>query len=262
MKSAHNMEPRSVSATIRKEPNFIFRSKEKPMSFTLDRFFRRNQAGILHRHETRQVKRPSLSGNGNKRFVPIIVLLLILLIAGPSLAHDDHSSHMAAGETFSETQKVYDVPAVDLLDQEGRTVRLRPLLTASEKPVVLEFIFATCTTICPVLTATLSAFQDLLGEDAESVQLVSITIDPEHDKPEILGAYGERFDAGAGWLFLTGSRRDIDKVLKSFDVYEPDKMNHRPYVFLKYPDRPEWLRIEGMMGAGKLLKRFGEAAAK
>jgi protein SCO1/2 len=97
----------------------------------------------------------------------------------------------------------YTVPDVALVDTAGAAVELQELLDSGE-PVALNFIFTTCTTICPVMTATFAQMRRDLGESAGRVRLVSISIDPEYDRPEVLREYAERFHAGPGW---TTSRR-------------------------------------------------------
>lgn len=105
-----------------------------------------------------------------------------------------------------------------LVNQEGKSVRLKSLLE-SGKPVVVDFIFGTCTTISPVLSACFSNLQSKLGDDSQKVHLVSISIDPENDTPKVMREYLTRYRANPGWDFLTGSREDIDTVMKSFNAY-------------------------------------------
>ncbi len=104
-----------------------------------------------------------------------------------------------------------------------------------DRPVFVEFIFATCTTICPVLSAGFASVQRKLGDDREEVLLVSLTIDPEHDGPEELRQYLDRYGAKSGWDFYTGTRKDIDEVMRAFDAFVPDKMSHRPLTFVHAP---------------------------
>ena len=146
----------------------------------------------------------------------------------------------------------YKVPDVTLINQNGENVDLKELLN-SDKTVVLEFIFTTCTTICPVLSAGFSNLQEELGQDSENVQMVSITIDPEHDTPDALKEYSERYKAGEGWDFLTGSRKDIDSVMRAFDAFVSNKMSHLPLTFLHSPGKPEWVRILGILSASELV---------
>jgi protein SCO1/2 len=85
------------------------------------------------------------------------------------------------------------------------------------KVVVADFIYTTCTDICPALTAQMAALrtrlaaEGLLGDD---VMLLSISVDPLRDTPEVLQAYSEPFAAeSANWLFLTGAEPAIRAVV-------------------------------------------------
>jgi protein SCO1/2 len=128
----------------------------------------------------------------------------------------------------------------------------------SDKPVALNFIFTTCTTICPVMTATFSQMRRALGDTADDVELVSITIDPEYDRPEVLKKYAEQFGAGPGWTFVTGESSDIERIQRSFDAYAGSKLNHRPLTFLKRPDQDEWVRIDGLASGESLAREVTE----
>jgi len=160
-----------------------------------------------------------------------------------------HETKAAAPPGLAVTTAPYAVPDVTLLDASGRAVSL-PTLLASEEPVALNFIFTTCTTICPVMTATFAQMKRQLGDDAGRVRLVSISIDPEQDRPEVLRRYAERF--GAGWTFLTGDGRDVERVLRAFGAYGGSKMNHRPLTLLKDPRQADWVRLEGLASGDAL----------
>jgi len=149
----------------------------------------------------------------------------------------------------------YTIPDVVLTSQDGEDLPL-PALLKKNKPVMVNFIYATCTTICPVLSAGFANFQRKLGDEAEDVYLVSFTIDPEYDSPEVMKEYLERYRAKPGWDFLTGSRRDIDSVMKAFDAYVSNKMNHFPLIFLKAPGADSWVRLDGLMGTSELIEEY------
>lgn len=169
----------------------------------------------------------------------ILVLVLLLAVAGPALA--SNARYERSIETFA-------VPDVVLTNQDGQKIRLKALLE-SDQPVVVDFIYGTCTTICPVLSAGYVNLQKKLGADREKVRLVSITIDPENDTPAILKEYLERYRAKPGWDFLTGSRKDIDRVMRSFDAYFRDKMDHKPLTFIRSPEKNHWIRLYGLLGS-------------
>ena len=131
-------------------------------------------------------------------------------------------------------------------------------LIDTDEPLALNFIFTTCTTICPVMTATFAQMRRELGESGDGLRLISISIDPEYDRPEQLRTYAEQFRAGEGWDFLTGDSADIVRVLKSFDSYAGSKMNHQPITLLKSPKSASWTRIDGLASGKDLAHEVAE----
>ena len=162
---------------------------------------------------------------------------------------------------FTRTEVEVTVPDVTLIDQDGREVELADLVH-SDTPVAVDFIFATCTTICPILSAGYASLQRRLGDRPDAVRLISVTIDPEHDGPEELTAYLARYGAKPGWDFLTGSRNDIDKVMRGFDAFVADKMSHRPLVFIRSPGTGTWVQLRGFAGSKDLMNEVNLAAGQ
>jgi len=180
-----------------------------------------------------------------------VVVLMMISVAG--LAADK--------PRFTRTEVEIDVPDVTLINQEGDAVGLHDVLLG-DRPVFVEFIFATCTTICPVLSAGFASMQRKLGDDRDRVLLVSFTIDPEHDGPEELRSYLDRYGAKSGWDFLTGTREDIDRVEKAFDAYVADKMSHQPLTFIRSPGTGRWVRLFGFAGSADLLEELRKASGE
>ena len=176
----------------------------------------------------------------------------LLAVVAPALAAIAWGEE---GAGYRRTVARYEVPDLALVNQDGARVRL-PQALAADKPVVLNFFFSTCTTVCPVLSAGFSTLQKTLGAQAREVRLVSIAIDPDHDTPEVLRGYRERFGAGPEWELLTGSREDIDRVLRAFEAYSPNKMTHRPLSFLRPPGGDSWVRIDGLIGVSDLMAEY------
>jgi protein SCO1/2 len=167
---------------------------------------------------------------------------------------DEHAAHRAAmqqSHRYAVTMETYAVPDVELIDETGKAVALRALL-ATDQPVAVNFIFTTCTTICPVMSATFAQMRRELGPEADRIRLVSITIDPEHDTPAVLARYAEHFGAPPGWSFLTGNPVDVERVLRNFDAWTGSKTNHRPVTLLHRQGDGEWVRLEGL-GSGAAL---------
>ena len=181
----------------------------------------------------------------------VVVLLLMISIFVQA----------ADAPRFTRTEVEVEVPDVTLINQQGDEVGFREMVLG-DRPVYVEFIFATCTTICPVLSAGFASMQRKLGDDREQVLLISITIDPEHDGPEELTKYLERYGARSGWDFLTGTREDIDSVEKAFDAYVPDKMSHQPLTFIRSPGSNTWVRIYGFAGSADLMAELSAASGE
>jgi protein SCO1/2 len=177
------------------------------------------------------------------------------------ISQTDHSGHarhqqMLEKKEFTRILQDYQVPDVTLTDQDGQKVSLRAVLEG-EQPVMLNFIYTTCTTICPVLSASFAQVQKYMApEEVESTRMVSISIDPEHDTPLKLKEYARRFRAGPGWEFFTGDLDDIVVVLTAFDAYRGDKMNHIPLTFLRATPNDSWVRIEGFASSRELLQEY------
>jgi protein SCO1 len=162
---------------------------------------------------------------------------------------------------YTCTVERYVVPDVALIDQDGKHVRLRELVNCG-KPVVVDFIYGTCTTICPVLSAGYTNFQRKMGAGAAAVRLISISIDPEHDSPAVMKNYLKNYRAQPGWDFLTGSRKDVDSVMRAFHAYIPNKMSHYPIMFLKAPGDETWVRIYGLIGTSDFIQEYEKVVKK
>ena len=131
------------------------------------------------------------------------------------------------------------LPDVSLIDQHGNTVSLA---TLKGKPVLIDFIYTSCASTCPMLTTKMAAIAQKLGPAlGADVRIVSISLDPEHDSPAELAKYAQsRGASGAGWTFLTGPPAKIDQVLALFKLRrtrESDgSITHSISAFLLGPD--------------------------
>ncbi len=175
-------------------------------------------------------------------------------------AGHEHHKAMMKKKGYARSEHEYALPDSPLVDKDGQKTTLLTELNG-DKPVIVTFVFTTCTTICPVLSGTFYQLQTELGSDVDDVKMVSVSIDPEYDTPERLRAYAGLFKAGPQWQFLTGSLGDIVTVQKSFDVYRGNKMNHEPTILLrKSPDSP-WIRMEGLASAAEVASEYRQMMA-
>jgi protein SCO1/2 len=90
------------------------------------------------------------------------------------------------------------------------------------KVVAVSFLYTACPDICPLLTQKLVEMQDALGNAfGDKIQFVSITLDPEHDSPEVLRDYAASWGEAklAGWSFLRGQPAAVREVARRYGVY-------------------------------------------
>lgn len=172
-----------------------------------------------------------------------------------------HHRHMMDQKGYKRSTHDYDIPQLVLVDKDNNKVSINEALAADE-PVMLNFIFTTCTTICPVLSATFAQVQRELGDEADQVRMISISIDPEYDTPERLRDYAVRFKAGPQWQFYTGASDDIVAIQKAFDAYRGSKANHEPLTFLHVPADPQWVRVNGLASAADVVKEYRQLLAE
>jgi protein SCO1/2 len=115
---------------------------------------------------------------------------------------------------YEERKKV---PDFKFVNQDGDTITNKDYLG---KVYVVEFFFTTCPSICPIMSENLVVIQNKL-KGKENFGIVSITIDPEHDTPQVLKEYAEEHNVtNPNWNFLTGDRNVIyDMANSGFGIF-------------------------------------------
>ena len=145
------------------------------------------------------------------------------------------------------------IPDVMVLDQDNRQLHFYSDLVQGRK-VAINFIFTTCTTICPPLTANFARIQKMMRARGEiDLQLISISVDPENDTPERLKSYATLFHAQPGWTFVTGNRADLERIWKAFNISLAAKQDHPPTVAIGNESLHQWVYASGLTTAGKLM---------
>ncbi len=135
-------------------------------------------------------------------------------------------------------------PNVELTTQDGETVRFFDDLI-EDKIVLINFIYTTCVDTCPMETAQLTQVQKILGDRlGKDVFFYSISIDPEHDTPEVLKEYKDRFRAK--WTFLTGNIDDIIELRKKLGLYieeiQDGSNNHNVSMIIGNQATGRWMK--------------------
>ncbi len=179
--------------------------------------------------------------------------LALLLGAGLAALVPRRSAATAAPrQTQLLHPRLAPLPPVALTTMQGESRRLDSELD-NAVPLVLNFVFTTCSTSCSLQTAVLAQVQRELEGRGRKLQLASITIDPDNDTPEQLRRFAGSFRTGPGWQFYTGRFDDLLRVQKHFDVYRGSKASHPPVLLMRRSARAPWLRVEGFPGAAELV---------
>lgn len=152
--------------------------------------------------------RPSPEGEAGRARLPLAFRLLAALAASGALAA------LAAGLWLIRREdpppRLYPLPAFSLVDEAGRPFGPERL---AGKVSVVNFIFTSCPTVCPGLTAKMARLQGRIT--APEVQLVSVSVDPDNDTPEVLRAYGDRFGRDPSrWSFVTGELAAVKRAVE------------------------------------------------
>ena len=193
------------------------------------------------------------------RSAVLTVGVLLLSVASGGTVHDgaDGAAAHASGPIRQTMTSIagYVVPPVQLVRDDGKLVSL-PDEMNDGRPVVLNFIFTTCSSICPLMSQVFSQFERQLGPDRDRVHLMSISVDPEEDTPARLREYAQKFRAGPEWQHYTGTVAASLAAQRAFKVFRGEKMNHAPVTFVRAAPSGPWLRIDGFVTPGELLEQY------
>jgi protein SCO1/2 len=182
----------------------------------------------------------------------LVFVLAVWTVA--AWAHD--SLHTKSAEKLRVgVQARYRVPDVSVVDTRGRSVRL-PGPMESDTPLLVNFIYTTCSTICSTQTATLAELQRQLAARGARAHFVSFTIDPDNDTPQRLAAFARQFSIERDWDFYSGDYNDLLRVQQAFDVYRGAKAGHPPVILLRHSRQAPWVRVEGFATPAELLSVY------
>lgn len=158
-----------------------------------------------------------------KLIIPIAVMALLFLGIGVGMGYFKKNLYT-----------VMKVPDFQLTDQNNKTITNRDMLG---KVYLVEFFFSKCPTICPVMNTNMRAIEDEIN--SPDFGIISISIDPENDTPELLKKHAQRIGVKSpNWHFLTGNRDYIGKLADQFNIYVGDKedesesLNHSGMIAL------------------------------
>jgi protein SCO1 len=176
------------------------------------------------------------------------------------------SSSLDAGNTDSQGEAPRAVsqtrfPEIRVRDQNGKELRFYSDLVKG-RTVAINYVFTTCTTICPSLTATFRKVQQDLAARALDVHLISVSVDPTTDTPERLHDFAAKFQAGPGWTFVTGEKANIDSLLRALGGAVTNANDHTPTVFISNDVTGYQTRAYGLSSPGALVRVIADAASR
>ena len=190
----------------------------------------------------------------------VVYSLFATVLAAPSIAmadEDPHAKHRAMMQQKSEpSAESAEIDLRDhlLVDQNGQELMFVSDVIG-DNIVVMDFVYTTCTTICPVLSALFTQVQGKLGDAVgEEVMLVSMSVDPVRDTPQRLKAYSAKHRAGEGWLWLTGPKADVDDVLTGLGAYTSNFEDHPSMVLIGDGRTGEWKRLFGFPNPDRVVQ--------
>jgi protein SCO1 len=139
---------------------------------------------------------------------------------------------------------VLALPEIRILSMQEKSSSLKSELD-TDGPVIVNFVFTTCSTICSIQTLVLSQAQQQLDASDLKAKILTFSIDPDNDTPSQIRKFASTFSVGKSWMFYTGSYDAMLTVQKTFNAYRGSKANHPPVMFMRKNKSAPWMRIEG-----------------
>ena len=177
--------------------------------------------------------------------------------AVPKPANEETKSAAESASSFSSM----NIPDAQVLDQNGKELKFYSDLVKN-KTVAINFIFTTCTAICPSLAATFRRVQQDAATRGVEVQLISVSVDPTTDTPERLRDFATKFKAGPNWTFVTGDKARIDSVLQALGAAVSNKNDHTPMILIGNEASDYWTRAYGLTSPVKIVDLLADAAKR
>ena len=171
---------------------------------------------------------------------------------------------MAAPLSASAQQMQDRRPAKDaitnitVVDQDGKRIDFYEDLVKG-RVVAINFIYTTCTAICPMQGNQFARLQTMLGDRlGKDVLLISISADPDADSAQKLKTWLTQFGAKQGWTFVTGDKSEIDRISRALTGDQARKGDHSPAMFIGNYDKGVWKRVYGLTEPERLTRLIGQ----
>lgn len=200
--------------------------------------------------------------------VTLPLLLACLLAPATVLAHQGSHEAKAGNEpavTNVSPSGTRDARSyftdTELLTQDGKRVRFYSDVL-QDKVVLINVVFTSCEDACPLITRKLMEVRNRLGPDKD-VRFVSISTDPERDSPQALKKFAESQGIDeANWLFLTGAKPEVDKVLTRLGQLSRSAEEHSTLLIAGNVATKRWSKIRPDAPVPAIAERLQVLAGK
>ena len=184
----------------------------------------------------------------------LLATLFVLFVSTNTPAQEPVASEAPkAGPSTSSSAEKYFTDIV-LLNQDGEKMRLYSDLLQG-KTVIINSFFATCQGSCLPITRNLEKVQEALGDRlGKDARIISISVDPTVDTPAELTAFGKKFHARPGWYFLTGSKENVEFVLKKLGQFVENKNDHYNIIIIGNDRTGLWKKAFGLAKSEEVVK--------
>ena len=180
----------------------------------------------------------------------LLATIAVLFLAGNASAQQPTAP--ATNTTDSKAQQYFTDTV--LVNQNGEKMRFYSDLLQG-KTVIINSFFATCQGSCLPITRNLEKVQEALGDRlGKDARIISISVDPNVDTPNELKAFSKKFHARPGWYFLTGSKENVDFILKKLGQYVEEKNDHYNIVIIGNDRTGLWKKAFGLAKSDELIK--------
>ena len=169
-------------------------------------------------------------------------IILFALMTGLAFAAQAQQAKQSAAERDAKARAYFTDTM--LKTQSDRAVRFYSDAMKG-KVVLINFVFTQCGQACPLITAKLVQVKRELGETfGRDLRFISISIDPQHDRPQDLAKFARKFDAvHPEWLFLTGEPASIEQVVKKLGAWTDDVESHSTAIIIGSPRQARWKKV-------------------
>ncbi len=165
-------------------------------------------------------------------FVLSLFLTLTAFFGAPGASGDSPDSRTGSPVQLADVQT---------LDQDERALNFASEVIG-DRIVVINFIYTSCKTICPISSALFERLQEIIHDKnlTETTRLISITLDPLYDTPSRLKRYAGQYNAGDQWLWITGGQNSIAAVTRGLGASNDNFRDHDSLIIVGDARASRW----------------------